>query len=342
MRLSLVTLLCSASLLSSLLSAVSAGPNTPPPVQKRNTQLYNLLSGGIAGTVSSCITSPLEVIKTQLQSSTVSQGSLQSSAGSPFAVAKEIMAKDGVSGFWRGLPPTLVGIIPARSTYFWAYETSKRFLTPRIGAGTLNAMIAGASAGITSNTITNPIWMVKTRMQLLTDASAGQKVYAGYADAVKTIYKNEGIGGFYRGITASYWGCAEGCIQFVLYEKVKKKMVDMNNAARAKKNLKPTNNLPKLNYLLGAACSKCVATVLTYPHEVARTRMREQARSGVFKYNGMWSSLGVIAREEGKAGLYAGMGTHVARVVPNSALMFLSYEIVNQWLSKQNGEAGAE
>jgi solute carrier family 25 protein 33/36 len=62
--------------------------------------------------------------------------------------------------------------------------------------------------------------------------------------------------------------------------------------------------------------------------------MREQARGGVFKYTGMWQSLRVIAQEEGRAGLYSGMGIHLIKVVPNSALMFLTYEVVKGWLSE--------
>ena len=62
--------------------------------------------------------------------------------------------------------------------------------------------------------------------------------------------------------------------------------------------------------------------------------MREQARSGVFKYKGMWQTLNLIAREEGRKGLYSGMGIHLVKVVPNSAFMFLTYEIVRGWLSE--------
>ena len=39
---------------------------------------------------------------------------------------------------------------------------------------------------------------------------------------------------------------------------------------------------------------------------------------------------------QGRKGIYAGMGTHVARVVPNSALMFMSYEIVQNWIRTEN------
>ena len=125
-----------------------------------------------------------------------------------------------------------MGIIPARSVYFYSYDLTKNTLKPKIGLGSLNAAISGIMAGFTSNTVTNPIWMVKTRMQLLSDTTVGQKAYTSYPDAIKTIYREEGLGGFYRGITASYWGCAEGCVQFVLYEKLKGKLIDRENNRR--------------------------------------------------------------------------------------------------------------
>ena len=82
----------------------------------------SLFSGGVAGTIASCITNPLEVIKTQLQSSNTASGDLALGRGHPVTVAKRIMEADGVAGFWRGLPPTLVGIIPSRSAYFYAVD----------------------------------------------------------------------------------------------------------------------------------------------------------------------------------------------------------------------------
>lgn len=66
-----------------------------------------------------------------------------------------------------GLPPTLVGIIPARATYFWSYEYTKKKLKPYFSdSSVFTPLIAGVSAGIFANSITNPIWMVKTRMQV--------------------------------------------------------------------------------------------------------------------------------------------------------------------------------
>jgi solute carrier family 25 protein 33/36 len=266
-------------------------------------KLFNLFSGGAAGTIASCITNPLEVVKTQLQSSSVAVGELSSASGHPVEIAKKILATDGIGGFFRGLRPTLVGIIPARSIYFYSYEQSKRLLGPVLPEGSVsNALLSGLAAGIAGNTLTNPLWVVKTRMQLLADCSAGQKVYTGYRDAVKTILREEGVGGFYKGISASYWGCAEGAVQFMIYEQIKTRFFTRLNQQRQEEGLEPTDKLPKLVYFLSAAIAKGTASIITYPHEVARTRLREQARNGVFKYNGMWQTIGVIAKEEGRRG----------------------------------------
>lgn len=285
--------------------------------------------------MASCLTNPLEVIKTQLQSSSVAAGDLVAGRGHPLTIARRIMAEDGVSGFFRGLPPTLVGIIPSRSAYFYAYQRVKRALGPYLAEGSPpNALVAGMVAGICGNTLTNPIWMVRTRMQLHVDVTVGQRAYAGYRDAIATIFREEGIGGFYKGIFASYWGCTEGAAQFILYEQFKTRLLSRENRRRKELGLRPTKDLTQMQYFMSAAAAKMMASIVTYPHEVARTRLREQARAGVFKYHGMWQTLGVIAREEGRQGLYSGLGVHLMKVVPNSAFMFLTYEIVRKWLSE--------
>jgi len=302
----------------------------------RQFEMFNLFSGGVAGTVAACITNPLEVIKVQLQSSTaVAAAKAGGLLSSPAILAKNILERDGVSGFFRGLPPTLVGIIPARSAYFYAYQRSKVALGPYLPEGSPgNALISGLLAGIAGNTLTNPIFMVRTRMQLVADSAAGQKVYSGYGECISTIYKQEGIKGFYKGITASYWGCSEGALQFLMYEQLKKKLITKNNQSRAVQGLPPTDQLSKTTYFCSAAIAKMLAAIATYPHEVARTRIREQAVGGVFKYTGMWQSIGLIAKEEGRQGLYGGMGVHLMKVVPNSAFMFLTYEVVRLWLGE--------
>lgn len=306
----------------------------------REKQFASLVAGGIAGAFSATVTCPMEVVKTHLQASKGgSQVAIAAAATGPFAVARNIARAEGFKGFFRGLLPTLVGILPARSTYFWAYSTTKSTLSSQFGESSPVHMASAAVAGIVSNTLTNPIWLMKSRVQLQAGSTAATnpRVYRGYQDAVVKIFREEGIRGFFKGLSASYWGVTEGALHFVVYERIKAKMIAHNRAAIARgaylNSPKPDRSpeeLSAVQYLTAAAVAKFIASTATYPHEVVRLRMREQPKfvGAAPKYRSMIQSLRLIAREEGRRGLYAGMGTHLARVVPNAALMFFTYETV--------------
>lgn len=170
----------------------------------------------------------------------------------------------------------------------------------------------------------------------MADASVGQRAFTNYRDVAQAIYKEEGIPGFFKGITASYVGCFEGAIQWIVYEKLKiilsaprpaptlpsNSVVDRDSVKQTPRlNLSqivfgrekqaivekvtvhsaPVARVPKpAELFLAAAVSKGVAILATYPHEVVRTRLREQATMGVFKYRGFLGALTTIAREEGR------------------------------------------
>lgn len=272
------------------------------------------------GTISSTLTAPIEIVKTQLQASVMSRAS-------PMEVVRRVYAADGVPGFFKGIKPLLVGIIPTRAIYFWSYSATKERLKEYVGDSPMNHLASAFAAGITSNTITNPLWMVKTRFQLMADGSAGQVAFKNYKQVIDAILKEEGPRGFFKGLSASYFGCIEGAIQWVAYEKAKAMVVD---AKEGEDN--SSNNA--VEYFFAAAASKALAIILTYPHEVVRTRMREQARSGTFRYSGFVQTLQLIAKEEGRRGLYGGMGMHLLRSVPNAAIMFLSFELVSAYITK--------
>lgn len=169
--------------------------------------------------------------------------------------------------------------------------------------------------------------MVRTRYQLLADQSLGQKAFRNYGEVVRSIWAEEGFKGFFKGLTASYIGCFEGAIHWIVYEKLKTRI---QNTKKDGEKTTPTE------LFFAAAASKFTAICLTYPHEVVRTRLREQAANGVFKYQGFFQALARIAREEGSKGLYSGLGMHLLRSVPNAAIMFATYEVVGAWLKQQN------
>lgn len=110
--------------------------------------------------------------------------------------------------------------------------------------------------------------MVKTRLQLEQDALGASRKhhnwYGGSWDTIKQIAREEGVRGFYKGLSASYLGVTEGTIQWVLYERLKKMSQKSSGQGGAAE---------WMGLLGSAGTAKCVATLITYPHEVSINRV---------------------------------------------------------------------
>jgi solute carrier family 25 protein 33/36 len=235
---------------------------------------------------------------------------------------------EGVRGYFKGLGPNLVGVIPARSINFYTYGNGKKLYTELNGGREtpMVHLISAATAGIVTSTATNPIWVVKTRLQL---QGQGTRRYTNSLDCTMHILREEGIRGLYKGMSASYLGVAEGTIQWVTYEHLKRRWAHQDKDTLEKSfTIGGKNWQGWLGNIGAAASAKLVAACITYPHEVIRTRLRQPAENGVHKYTGLWQCLRLVAKEEGMAALYGGMTAHLMRVVPNAAIMFFCYEAI--------------
>lgn len=120
---------------------------------------------------------------------------------------KGIYVNEGLPALWRGMGATIVGVMPSRAIYFSTYSKTKQMLT-RLNDGREGSLIhlsSAVAAGVATATATNPIWMVKTRMQLQTSAP-GTHAYRNSLHCLQVLLKTEGIRGLYKGLTASYLG----------------------------------------------------------------------------------------------------------------------------------------
>ena len=171
---------------------------------------------------------------------------------------------------FKGLGPTLVGVIPARSINFFTYGNGKHVIANQFNNGQENSYVhlcAAAIAGIATGTATNPIWVVKTRLQLsasdkvarVAPSSSQASFFGGSVSKIRQIAREEGIRGFYKGLSASYLGVTEGTIQWVLYERLKR----LTAGSESKGGLQEWAGM-----VCSAGTAKCVASLITYPHEV--------------------------------------------------------------------------
>ncbi|XP_043509346.1 mitochondrial carrier protein Rim2 [Frieseomelitta varia] len=244
------------------------------------------------------------------------------SAPSVYQCIRYIVQNEGTRALFKGLGPNLVGVAPSRAIYFCAYSKSKIAFNTIFAPDTALVHVFSAfCAGFVACTLTNPIWFVKTRLQL---DHRTNKITA--MECVQRIYRQSGILGFYKGIIASYVGISETVIHFVIYEAVKAMLAAYKTSgADDRKSLRDF-----LEFMAAGSFSKTIASTIAYPHEVARTRLREEGT----KYQTFWQTLKVVHVEEGLQGLYRGLTTHLIRQIPNTAIIMATYEAVVYLLSR--------
>jgi solute carrier family 25 folate transporter 32 len=142
--------------------------------------------------------------------------------------------------------------------------------------------------------VTNPIWVIKTRLMSQSGSSSkpqyalfpktgstptarptlqGHWHYHSTIDAARKMYTSEGIASFYSGLTPALLGLSHVAVQFPTYEFLKKKFTGqgMGEAPSEQKS-------QWLGVLSASILSKVLASSATYPHEVIRTRLQTQRR----------------------------------------------------------------
>ena len=220
--------------------------------------------------------------------------------------------------------------------------------------------IASLFAGGCSTLVTNPIWVVKTRLMSQVSARASPEHrppwhYTSTFDAFRKMYLKEGIMSFYSGLTPALLGLTHVAIQFPLYEFLKMKFTGLEMGQTDAK----TEDVHWFAIALATVLSKMTATSATYPHEVLRTRLQTQQRSlpshsdnhvsfrggqhdrfhtrppgtassdgmiNLPRYRGILRTCTVILQEEGWRAFYNGMGTNMVRAVPAAVTTMLTFE----------------
>jgi len=186
---------------------------------------------------------------------------------------------EGWRALFKGLGPNLIGVVPARSINFYVVGNGKRIIANYGNNGREDAWVvlcAAAIAGIVTSTVTNPIWLIKTRLQLdknIVEKTGGIAVrrYRNSWDCIKQVVRQEGIRGLYKGMSASYLGVTESTLQWVLYEQMKKSLAKREERivlSGREKNI--WDRTVEWTGNVGAAGgAKLVAALATYPHEVS-------------------------------------------------------------------------
>jgi solute carrier family 25 (mitochondrial folate transporter), member 32 len=193
--------------------------------------------------------------------------------------------------------------------------------------------MAFSIAGVLVTAVTNPLWVVKTRMQLDSRNTIVQRYLrkagsrpSGLLTAIRHIHRREGVRGFYRGLAPALLLCSHGAVQMMVYEEVKQWRAGhlaQRGVAQA----------PPMDAATIGAGAKLVASACTYPLQVARSRMQQQLHgSKVQAYASLPRALVSVVKTSGLRGLYQGFTANVLRVCPQAGIQFFLYEQARRML----------
>jgi solute carrier family 25 (mitochondrial folate transporter), member 32 len=232
------------------------------------------------------------------------------------STVSSIVRREGLHGFFRGFSAAAL-IIPLHwSLYFSTYDGVKGAVLesrPSVVPAALWPPLASATgalvAAVTTDTLTNPLWVVRTRLMTQHAHLAGGEdlgpSLGGPLAVLRRIYKEEGARALYRGLSASWFASSHVMIQFPAYELFRAEFQRWNRSKPPQERV--TSDTPMLGrssvaswlqltpedetsvvpveprpdglqwwqLVAAASASKAIASSVTYPVEVIRCRIQD-------------------------------------------------------------------
>ncbi|XP_010262782.1 PREDICTED: peroxisomal nicotinamide adenine dinucleotide carrier-like isoform X2 [Nelumbo nucifera] len=277
--------------------------------------LINGLAGAGGGIIAQLITYPLQTVNTRQQTERDPKktrrkvGALEQMC--------QVVKQEGWERLYGGLTPSLVGTAASQGVYYYFYQIfrSRAEVTAldrwRKGVGDgsvgmLSSLVVAALAGCVNVLLTNPIWVVVTRMQ------------------VQEVYDEAGVWGFWKGVFPTLIMVSNPSIQFMLYETLLKKLKGRRTTSK-----KGNDGVTALEIFLLGAVAKLGATVVTYPVLVVKARLQAKQVTGgdkMLHYKGTLDAIMKMINHEGFSGFYKGMSTKIVQSVFAAAILFMVKE----------------
>ena len=178
-----------------------------------------------------------------------------------------VLQKEGFFGFYKGLSSGLVSYAATWSTYYFSYYKLREYFIREDYSmkSSLVNLSNSTFAGIITCIVTNPLWVVNTRLKLAKKKSSGWTLLE-----VQKMIAEEGVGSCFKGLGASLVLVTNPAIQFLLVEKLNDWMLSSGWNSET--------ITPMHRFFIGAI-SKLISTLITYPLQVGeRERERERER----------------------------------------------------------------
>lgn len=268
-----------------------------------NRETRQKLAAPIAGFTSAAIEItavwPFEYAKTQLQ---LNRGN------NDFRIMQHMRQR----GFaiYQGLTPLLIGAPMQGLLRFSSLEYfNQKFADPQTGKlSVASGLSAGLAAGILESClVVTPMETVKTRL-----------IHSnkGLVEGAKYIYRNQGLGGFYKGLGATIAKSSSNQgLRFIIFNQYKNMLLT-----------EPNQKLTPIQALGGGMLAGLLGAIGNTPIDVIKSRMQDMNAA---RYRNMFHCAQTMLREEGVGSFYKGLIPRLGRVLPGQGIIFCSYEAIS-------------
>ncbi|CAD8057139.1 unnamed protein product [Paramecium primaurelia] len=144
---------------------------------------------------------------------------------------KTVLRQEGLIAFYRSFPITYLMSAPYQAIFFSANETIKTLMFKKSEHNFLSHFSCAAMAGCAAVFVMNPLDVVKTKLQTQSwHLNSSQVKYSTFLGSIKTIFKEEGYLGFYKGLLPRL--CMQtmsGATAWASYEFIKRKLLPISD-----------------------------------------------------------------------------------------------------------------
>lgn len=284
---------------------------------------------------------------------------------STFDGLKKIARNEGFTTLWRGLSPTLAMTVPGNIIYFTGYDWLRFNSKSPINrlSDNYSPLVAGAFARIMAAGIVSPIEMFRTRMQA--SRATGGTHFAETVKGVADMVAAHGYTSLWRGLTLTLWRDVPfSGIYWWGYESIRGVLTEARERgrgrslsgegsraraqARTRSQSRENHTATFTDSFIAGASSGAVASVITMPFDVGKTRRQVFVEPGVQagveralapEEKSMPRFLWHIFRTEGISGLFRGWIPRTLKVAPACAIMISSYEVGKRAFRSTNERA---
>ncbi|KAL4564779.1 hypothetical protein LXL04_028850 [Taraxacum kok-saghyz] len=196
--------------------------------------VVDLLAGSAAGGTAVLCTYPLDLARTKLAYQVVDAKESLGNGGKSIVgaqarysgirnVLQSVYTEGGMRGLYRGVGPTLIGILPYAGLKFYIYEELKRHVSEEHQRSIMMRLCCGALAGLLGQTFTYPLDVVRRQMQVENMQVAGSgAIHKNTWKGITTIVSEQGWRQLFAGLSINYIKIVPSvAIGFTAYDMMK-------------------------------------------------------------------------------------------------------------------------